>query len=105
VQTGFGWTNGAILDLLVRYKDTINYTGGEYKLPEKCDCEKKGPNPNSNGDGNVDCQPVPKKNKGNNILPFHISRGKRKAVLTADTPVQPLVAGNPHDAADNEPDN
>jgi hypothetical protein len=83
VQTGFGWTNGAILDLLVRYKDTINYTGGEITRPEKCDCEKKGPNPNnpnSNGDGNVDCQPVRKKNK-NNILPFHISRGKRKAML------------------------
>jgi hypothetical protein len=29
VQTGFGWTNGAILDLLVRYKDTIKYSGGK----------------------------------------------------------------------------
>jgi hypothetical protein len=39
-QTGFGWTNGAILDLLVRYRDTIKYTD-EITPPKDCKCKPK----------------------------------------------------------------
>jgi hypothetical protein len=40
-QNGFGWTNGAILDLLVRYRDTITYTGGDITPPDPKDCKFK----------------------------------------------------------------
>jgi alpha,alpha-trehalase len=41
VQTGYGWTNGAILDLLVRYKDTIKYIGADITPPKDCKCKHK----------------------------------------------------------------
>jgi hypothetical protein len=54
VQAGFGWTNGAILDLLVRYKDTIKYNGNvdDIPKPKDCNCEPKGANPNNPTDPN-----------------------------------------------------